>query len=639
MFRFESIRIFRRRQLTLFALLLTLAGCGGSGGSSGTALNPSATGCDPSDPTTAAECGSVLIAVTDAEGDFTSYAVDVLSIALERANGSWVETLPASTRIDFAQLTELSELLSAATLAPGDIVGGRIRLDYSNAEIYVEAGGQIVPAEIVDANGQALTTVDFDIRLADRDRLIVTRGRTAFLSIDFDLAASHSVDTAQSPPLVVAEPYLVAELGPIDQKQLRVRGSLIDVDATAGTYDIRLRPWFDRVGDHGRVTIATTATTEFEIDELPYVGQAGLDALALEPAGTLTVAFGTLDLNDRSFTAEVVHAGDSLGGGKYTAVYGNIVGRSGDQLVVKGGFAVRSDRPAHFQRSVLIDVGPDTGVARDGAPGVSFDKDDLSVGQRIVAFGELSNPDVLTADPAAADTALELDATEGRVRMLVTRLSGTVVSIVPGQLNLDLAAIDHLGIDLFDFAGTGIVPADDADPTDYEVTTGTLALDALEVGRPARALGFVNRFGAAPPDFTGRTLVGHRDIPAALGVGWTLNGTAAPFTSMGPAALVVDLANMEIGTRHHMLVGPRLVDLFDLPASPSIEPQGVRGLYGIQEPGHVELFTDFTAFVDELALRLGGADRARSLAAYGRYDESGNTLTAGRIVVHMLPGQ
>lgn len=178
MFRFESIRIFRHRKLALFAFLLTLAGCGGSGGSSGTALNPSAAGCDPSNPATAAECGSVLIAVTDAEGDFTSYAVDVLSIALERANGSWVETLPVSTRVDFAQLTELSELLSAATLAPGDIVGGRIRLDYSNAEIYVEAGGQIVPAEIVDANGQALTTVDVDIRLADRDRLVVTRGRT-----------------------------------------------------------------------------------------------------------------------------------------------------------------------------------------------------------------------------------------------------------------------------------------------------------------------------------------------------------------------------------------------------------------------------------------------------------------------------
>ncbi|HVJ30607.1 MAG TPA: hypothetical protein VNA66_09895, partial [Gammaproteobacteria bacterium] len=98
-----------------------LAGCGGSGGSDPLAANP---------PAAAADAGTLLISLTDADGDFVGYSVDVLSVTLQRRGGGTVEALPAATRIDFAQLTELSDLLAVATLAPGDIVGGKIRLDY-----------------------------------------------------------------------------------------------------------------------------------------------------------------------------------------------------------------------------------------------------------------------------------------------------------------------------------------------------------------------------------------------------------------------------------------------------------------------------------------------------------------------------
>lgn len=634
----QSIAGAGKKLFPVLLLGLGAAACGG--GSSGSARISSDVGGDACVPGTAAassNCGSVYVALTDAEGDFTSYTVDVLSISLERASGARVETLPASTRIDFAQLTDLWELVSVATLAPGDIVGGRIRIDYGDAEIFVESDGDIVPAEIVGADGMPLGIVDVDVQLAERDRLVVTRGRAAFLSIDFDLAASHTVDTSASPARVVAAPYLVAEIAPVDQKELRIRGALADVDVAAGTYDVRVRPWHDRFGDHGGLTVHTTDATEFEIDEMSYVGGAGLEALSAEPAGTLTVAFGTLDIASRTFTAAVVHAGGSLGGIRYSAVYGNIVSRTDGQLVLKGVVAVRRDRRAHFHRTVIVDVGPETGVSRIGSPGVMLDERDLSVGQRIAAFGELRNPEVDDSDPFGPDTGLLLDATNGRVRMLVTRLHGRVTGFVPGQVNMELRAIDRLGIEMFSFAGTGRDATLDADPSDYEIATGSLPLDAIAVDRPARVLGFVTRFGEAPPDFEGRTIVGYRDIPAALGIGWTLSGTSAPFSSMGPDSLVLDLANPDIGLRHHMLLGPELVDLFDLPASPAIGPNPVRGLYGIWEPGHVELFGDFTEFVDELALRLGGTDRARSLSAYGHYDESGNVLTAGHISVHMLP--
>src|SRR5262245_29969764 len=114
-----------------------LAGCGGSGSSDPAAAPPAAS----------SDSGTLLISVPDADGDFVGYSVDVLSITLQRRGGT-VEVLPAATRIDFAQLTELSDLLAVATLAPGDIVGGKIRLDYSNAEVSVLVGGLVTRAKV-----------------------------------------------------------------------------------------------------------------------------------------------------------------------------------------------------------------------------------------------------------------------------------------------------------------------------------------------------------------------------------------------------------------------------------------------------------------------------------------------------------
>jgi hypothetical protein len=469
------------------------------------------------------------------------------------------------------------------------------------------------------------------IRLAERDHLIVTRGRAAFLSLDFDLAASHTVDTTQTPALVTAQPYIVAEVVPVEEKELRLRGALVGVDVGAGTYQIDLRPWHRRDGNHGRITVHTSDQTTYEIADTGYTGPAGLTAMAQLPAGTLTVAFGSLDVQAREFTAEIVHAGDSLGGDRIDAVHGNVVARNGDQLTVKGAFAIRRDRAARFHRTVLVQVGPETKVLKTGAPSSVLDKGALSVGQRIVAFGDFAEPH----DPSAVPV---LDATQSRVRMLATRLHGTVVGVVPGQLDLRLRAIDRLGIEMFDFTGTGITAVQDADPQNYEILTGSLSLSGLEIDRPARAIGFVMPFGAAPPDFEGRTVVDHRDLRAALGIGWGVQGTTAPFLSIGPEGLVFDLGNPSIGERHHLAVGRHVIDLFDLPASPLLTPQTAgRTLFGLTEPGHVELFNDFDPFVAELALRLSGGTPARSFAAYGRYDDAANTLSVNRIVVHLLP--
>ena len=595
-----------------------LAACGGSGGSNAGAPTPSGS-----------DLGTVLVSVTDADGDFVSYSVDVLSVTLRRAGGSTVEVLPAATRIDFAQLTDLSDLLAVATLAPGDIVGGTIRLDYSNAEVFVEAGGDVVPANVVGADGQPLGVTELTIDLAAREHLVITRGRAALLSLDLDLAASNEVNASATPPVVTARPFLVAEVDPVTEKDLRLRGALVSTDVAAGTYTIDVRPWFRPDGNHGRVTVHTTATTTFEIDGATSTGNAGLTALSQKPAGTMTVAFGTLAFGtssrlERRFTAEIVHAGDSVSGERIDAVHGNIVARRGDQLTVKGGYVVRPNRIARLHRTIIVNVGPDTKVIKPGTD-TALDASALSVGQHIVAFGSLTEPAATTTPPTFAAT---------RVRMLATHLRGSVNGVVPGQINMNVRAIDRLGVGLFDFTGTGTASATDANPADYEVATGTLALASVTAGQAVKVLGFVRPFGNAPPDFEGRAVIDHRSLPAILGIGWGMTGTLAPFSSMGATGLVLDMDNTSIGARHHVLVGARLIDLTTLAVSPTIAPTTGRALYGISVGRDVKLFTSFADFSAEVANRLSAGNAAIALVAVGSYDDGSTTLTAHHIAMH-----
>lgn len=606
--------------VTLTAAFMALTGCsgGGSGGNTTAASGACST----------ANCGTLMVGLTDADGDFVNYWVDVLSLTLKRSDGSTVEMLPKTTRVDFAQLTNLSDLLSVATLAPGDIVGGTIRLDYTNAEINVEAGGQVVQADVVDGNNNPIGVTSLDIQLSDRDHLVITRGRAAFLSLDFDLAASNQVNTDVSPPKVTAQPYLVADVQPVANKQFRVRGALSSVDASGDSYTVDVRPSHDHdADDFGSATVHTTDATSYEIDGTAYTGSAGLDALAQLDTGTMTVALGNLDLQTHDFTADTVLAGTSVSGEGLDAIHGNVVSRNGDQLTVKGGFEIGRDHHLHFRRTVVVTVGPDTNVLKAGSTD-TLDIGAISVGQNIVAFGTYT-------DAVSDSTPATLDATAGRVRLNPTRLRGDVTLAQAGELDLQLRSIDRLGPDLFDFTGTG-GSGQDADPGNYQISTGTLSLTGVSAGQTAEVIGFVTPFGSAPPDFEGNTVVNQLNLvmPALLGIGWGDTGTTAPFVTMNSDGLVLDVSNPNIGERHYLFAGWQLIDLTTLTATPpTIAPADTRTMFGIWEPGHAEQFSNFGDFVAALTSRLGAGQPALSLQAEGSYDQAAAKFSANRVVV------
>ena len=603
----------------LAATLLALTACGDGGGIIGRD--------DDDDPPACSSttCGTVVIGLTDADGDFLSYAVDVVSLKLERSNGSVVETLPIRQRVDFAELVDLTELLTAKTVPNGTYVKATLRLDYSDADVSVESGGVPVEAVIVDDNGDALETVDLELELDNANRIVVASGTPALLQLDFDLAASHQVDITATPVIAVGEPFLFATTEPVDQLKFRVRGPLVSVDEAAGSYVIDLRPFNHPDAELGRFTVETTVDTAFEVDGEVLDGPAALAAMEEAGAGTLTAAHGVLDVASLEFTAEQVLAGDSVPGADFDVVIGNVVARDGNELSVRGATIIRRDDEVVFLRGpVTITIGSNTVVTQEGGGVDTLNTDAISVGQRIHAFGEASG----------SDPGLDLDATDGRVRLHVTNVVGTVRAAVPTLITLELFSIDGRSPAFFIFDGTGGSILTDADPQNYEVDTLDLDVTEFDVDEPAQALGFVTPFGEAPPDFAGRTLVNFDNIRALLGIGWGVDGTDSPFLSMGSNGFVIDINNPDIGARHFIKVGPRIEDFTDFASPMTIEPvTSGRRLFALSVGRRLEMYRDFAEYQDRVNVLLNAGNNMRTLTARGSFDEGSTTLTANVVAI------
>ena len=623
-----------RATLILTALILTA--CGG-GASTASNPNPGPTvTCNPADPATFDECGTVLVGITDADGDFYNYTVDVLSLTLETANGRTVEVIPNKTRINFTDYVDVTELVSAAYVPPDTYVAGTLNLDYGDAEVFVEAGDVAKEAIVTDLDGNVLGQTSLKIVLSNRDRLVVTRRRAHLLQLDFDLAASHEVDIVATPAIAASEQFIVAEVHPVDEKDIRVRGPLVAVSEDEMTYTIAIRPFHDRANDFGRFTVHVTDETEFEVDGEMWLGTDGLRALNAAGQGTPTIAKGTLNVTEREFTADLVLAGSSVPGHDRDAIVGNIIKREGNFLTIRGATVIprdaATDRRAHFHDDVVVEIGLNTKVFKDGHRQSDLSIDALSIGQRVTVRGTQPTP---TTDALAPQ--ILFDATDGAVRMHVTHLSGIVNTILPGQTDITLHSIDRRRVGIFDFSGTG--PSEDlnADPNNYEIDTGNLTLAAIASGRPIVAYGFPTFHMSAPPDFTGRTIIDYSDVRSAMGVGWGSAGTFDPFLSMGTDGLVLNNQNGDIDQRHHIKHGPVLIDLTTLDSDTAIIPRETgRMLFSLKSQDSLRLYSDWDDFVGDLINSLNGATTARSMHAYGKYDVDSNTFTAYKLGVFLL---
>ena len=586
---------------TVLASSLMLSACGGGGNSAS---------------------GEVVIGLTDAEGDYATYTVDVQSLTLMRRDGSVVETLPVNTRVDFAQYTELTEFLTAATVPEGVYTKASMVLDYSSADIQVEdAAGNVVPVpigNIVDLDGNPVTTLEMSVQLEDRDRLLIVPGLPAHMTLDFDLKASNSVEFSATDVTLTVEPFLVADVELDKPKPHRVRGPLESVDVAEQQFKLILRPFHHPIRDDRRFgvfTVQSANDTVYEIDGDNYTGPAGIDQMATLPQFTPVIAIGKLQRigDHRAFVATEVYAGSSVPGGDKDVAKGLVVARSGDTLTLKGASLNRGGGNVAYNDTVTVKLAATTKVTKQLDDGM-HDIGEISVGQRLTVFGDIS------VDPAGNIT---IDASNGLARMHLTTLRGTVVQ-QDAPLAVNLQSIGHRSTSIFNFAGTGVNAANDADVAFYEINTGALDLSNVAVDDPIKVRGFVRPFGAAPEDFDAHTLMLIGDAKALMMVDWVPPSNTA-ISNVSDTGITLDLTG--VGRFHTVSRAGVLTDLTTLGNPVMLQPNtDGAGVYVLIKPKRALVFKNYTDFARELASELG-VSAVKSLQVVGKFDDNTATMT------------
>ena len=464
-------------------IAMTMAGCGGGGTGNSSATN-----------------GSLAVALTDAPGDFISYTVDVLSIKLTHADGRQVETLPNKTRVDFAQYTDLTELLSVVAVPEGRYTEASLILDYTNASILVEnTDGSALPVtSIVDSNNQPLTTLEVKVQLSG-DRIIpIVPGLTRFVSLDFNLAQSNQVTLGADSATIKVNPFLVVDVDRELPKWHRLRGPLQAVDVANGSYSIFIRPFLNFISNtskmFGTVAVTSTNATIYEIDGVTYQGAEGLTQLSYKNKFTAVVTFGKVKFNPFRFEAEQVYAGSSVPGGTLDVVQGSVVARSGNVLTVNGATLIRADGTISVNDNIKVELYDSTIVTKALALG-TFNISDISVGQRVMVFGNMTTDGI--GNPL-------LSAANGYARMEISGVRGLVTAIpdlTHTHLVLSLTSINGRNPLIYDFTGT------QASASNYEINTGSLTLSGIAVDQDLNLRGLVTPFGSGPVDFTAQTII------------------------------------------------------------------------------------------------------------------------------------
>ena len=593
---FNQWRTWLISAVLLFSGML-LAACG-SGGSS--------------DGSSSGDSGTVYIGLTDADGDFLTYTVDVKAITLTRADGAVVDALPVMTRVDFAQYTDMTEFLNAATVPTGLYTHVDMTLDFTNADIRVASGTGTLSVTPKDTSGNAITTVTLQVKLDGNHPLVVRPGIPAHLTLDFDLEATNTVDLNTA--TVMVAPLLLADVDLTNPKIHRVRGPLVRVDQTASEYVVAIRPFHRLIGDFGRLTVKTDSATQYEIDGVAYQGAAGLQQLAGKPRGTATVAVGHLHMATRTFIANEVYAGSSVAFGTSDAVTGSVIARSGNTLTVRGASLIRMDGTLHFNDNITITLDAGTKVTRQLGSAVT--SDDISVGSRITALGTLSG------------STLDVTA-NGLVRILLSTVTGSVDQIGAGQITVTLQAINGRPAAIYNFTGTGSGGAD-SNPAAYRIDTGTLSLGSLVLSDPVRVRGFVAAYSQATMhDFSAQTVIDLSDVPAWMAIAWIMP-QPDPFTSLTNQAMVTDTTGSML---HHLFQRGVVTTLM---GNPTVQPYGDGfGHYAIVRGHTVQLYGSFAHFSSGLATELAAAHRVWGVGARGNWDNSAVTLTSRLAVVRL----
>jgi hypothetical protein len=598
----------------------------------------------------AACSGTAVVTMTSTASpdNYLAYRVDLVSVQLQAASGSsGLTVLPASTTVDLAALTDVSEVLGAAAVTKGTYTSALITLDYSSAQIVYDDGSvNGVTLTPVGVNGQALGLVQLKLTLDPSDPFLIASKGASQLALEFNLAASNVVNV--SGKTVTVTPLIAGSSLPIDAKPVRIRGPLVNMagpttssSTTSASLTLGIMPFNSSASGGGQLAVVLSDATTYEVNGIESTGGAGQGQLAALGTGALTSVYCTLASANQAttttaggqntapatvtFFADQILAGSSVQVSGLDRVSGIVAARSGNTLAVEDATMVGADGSDTFiGGTTTVLIGSNTLVTVFGQGGTQVNSpQQISVGSAIDAFGVAT---------ALSSNNATLDASAGRVRLDTTKASGLVTARGAGALSISLAFLGGRAIAPFDFAGSG------ASPAQYVVNTGTLDLTNSTLGVPVILTGLTSSFGAPPPNFTAATLLDPTTIQAELVVDWA-SGTAARFSGYSSSAIDVDIHNQSIGVRHQIHVGAQTIDVLGLAADPLIVPDATSSntvfTIGHAASSTSESFDTFAAFVAQVQAELQGATQATGVTAVGQYTASTLTLSATSITLFL----
>jgi hypothetical protein len=624
--------------------------------------------------------------IVNQPGVFTSYIINVDSVTLLGKTVGEITAVSTVETVDFTKLNNISELWASASIPNDTYTQATITLDYTSAVISVLVNGKSTLATVQDPSGAVVTTIALTVNLDPANPLVITptfaSTSAVRLALDFNLPASNFVSLSTGSPVVLVRPFITAGVQSADTKLIRVRGPLINSSVGVGTYTVYVRPFYDEVDSLGSLTLFNTPNTIYTINGLTYVGAPGVTAMSQLSAGiTMTAAFTTFtptvnNLPTPPSTAGIFYpvyviAGSSLEDQYTEGLSGFVTARRGNTVALSAStlFLNTAETFSFNNADTALILGPGTTVtADDNTTLTGLNSDSISVGQYVSARGIYS---ISAAGITTLDATGTSSTNTGSVRLLSSEIWGPLVSSASGSLVMDLQTINDWPASSYDFTGNG---ATAPSPAAFAVDTGPFALPAGTVAGDSLWIdGLVSPFGSAPPDFnvyggvyseasvqvapgsgtppgTQSCGVGSQVCdPASMQVLWTtIPGTVTPFIGLTSTGFSIDLSNAEL-VAGVIRIGPEVIDLKSLPASPPIVPTTLpvtttfAPRYTVGNPATssttpnvpsttaLSMYSSFPDFVTQVNATMTSTSPAHQFQAQGVYNRTTNTFTATSI--------
>ena len=557
--------------------------------------------------------GNVSIVLSDATSEtLSAFEVDVRGIVFQRRNGGAVAIAPRTNRIDFVQMSGLSDLIATTSLPAGRYDRVTMTLDFATARVVI--AGQSTPATVRDPRGTLLDgPVDVQVDFAGDDRLVVVRGRRHLFAFDLDLDQSVAVDGTAN--LVTFTPVLNLDIDPTAGRPIGTVGVLRSVDTNTSLCQ------FARLADDGSVqnefTVATTATTVFQVDGVPMEGALGLGSLVSQ-IGKRIVVRGELNRADARIDARSIEAGYGVIGSGQDVVFGHVVARTvgagGASSLTVRGRSIDFDtsvRRYDVQHTVNVSLAFTKVVREDSL--ASVDCDDVNVGQQVWVFGEL------------AGTTMNATTFDAVVRMEPTRIRCEAAAAPANNvLTVEVQSIGQLEASRFNFTVAG---QSEADPAAFRLDVTGLQTAGIGADTRLEVLAWFSAVGSTGPDATALQLASRTSGRQLLFCEWSPSRVGAVLgTTVG--ALTLDL----VGSPVHFVrdrSGPTV--LTATPAPQLVGATGSGHFRIIQDHG-VATFSDFATFRAEVLARTA-TGAVHAVTGRGSFDAPSQTLTASDATV------